>query len=527
MIKKKLFSFLLASTLIFSGLSIKAADSGKASKGGIGQLSGQLVVNFDRTNREFTGKFYGHKGEGRIIIEDKQRGTILLYINGNKVNLSNSIHKPNAGLIEIAIDKYVVEGENEINIRTTGKDSTTVIVPYLTLKVGTPEEAGMNSAILNGIDTYVNQRINAGVTPGAVVLVAKDGLIVKNTAYGHAQKYDMGKLLDTPRVMTTDSIFDMASVTKVMATTQAVMKLASEGKLAVKDKVVKFIPEFGKNGKENVTIEDLLTHTSGLTPWKPTYYHVNNSQDELKFICDLPLEYETGTKRLYSDFSFMTLGFIIEKITGQRLDQYLRNDMYLKLGMEDSMFAPPKSLSNRIAATSWGNPYEYRMVATGVPYPCDEDVDDFKGWRNYTLVGEVNDGNSFYANGGIAGHAGLFSTAKDLAILGQAMLNGGGYDTTKIYNKSVLDEFTKPQRFTHGYGWEVNRTSYMGAGCSTSAFGHTGFTGTQVIFDPVRNLQIIVLTNKQNNGLNSNNSYNSTFAFTKTICDTVYSAINE
>lgn len=393
------------------------------------------------------------------------------------------------------------------------------------LKKGTPEEVGLNSAKINEIDSIVNKHINNGITPGAVVLVAKNGVIVKNTAYGYAQKYDMGKLLENPRQMKEDTIFDLASVTKVMATTQGIMKLVSEGKLNMKDTVAKYIPEFAKNGKEKVTIEDLITHTSGLTPWKPTFYHVNNSVDELKFICDLPLEYETGTKRVYSDFSFMTLGFVIEKITGERLNTYLEKEIYQKLNMKDTKFVPAADLKNRIAATSWGNPYEYLMVATDKPYVCDENVDDFKNWRNYTLVGEVNDGNSFYANGGIAGHAGLFSTASDLAILGQLMLNGGSYGDVSIYDEKVLNEFIKPQRFDQGYGWEINKDSYMGTLKPKTNFGHAGFTGTQVIFDRTNNIQIIVLTNKQNNGLNKNNAYASPYPLSKEISNAVYEAM--
>jgi serine-type D-Ala-D-Ala carboxypeptidase len=526
MLKKKVIGLLLAASLVFSTSAAVPANAGGTSTNEFSKLSGQLVVSFDRQNTQYSGKFLGHKGEGKIYIQNKQKGTIHLYINEQEVIVSPYIHKPSGEVIEVNIGQFVNEGENKIEIRTTGKDSTKVVVPYLTLKNGSAQEAGMNSDKLNEIDAVVNAGINAGTTPGAVVLVARNGIIVKNTAYGLAQKYDMGKLLDNPRVMTNDTIFDLASVTKVMATTQAVMKLVSEGKLSVEDTVAKHIPEFAKNGKENVKIKDLLTHTSGLTPWKPTWYYGRTPSEELKLICDLPLEYPTGTAYKYSDFSFMALGFVVEKITGQTLDQYLENNMYLPLGMKDSMFTPPASLRNRIAATSWGNPYEEIMVRTGKPYPVDVKFEDFEGWRKYTLVGEVNDGNSFYANGGVAGHAGLFSTTKDLAVLGQTMLNGGGYDITKMYDKAVIDEFAERHYSNRGYGFEFGM-SYMGSPISPTAFGHNGFTGTHVIFDPQYNLQIIVLTNKQNNGLNINNSYPSTFTFTKNISNLVYQSINK
>ena len=387
---------------------------------------------------------------------------------------------------------------------------------------------------LSKIDDLVNENIKNGTFPGGVVLVAKDGKIVYEKAFGDSQKYDMGKELEKPRKTSVETIYDLASVTKVMATTQAIMKLSYEGKLDVNDKVIKHIPEFGKNGKENVKIKDLLTHTSGLTPWKPTFYYASTPEEELKFICDLPLEYETGTDRKYSDFSFMTLGFIVEAVTGEKLDEYVENEIYKPLGMDDTMYVPLNknaSLNDRIAATSWGNPYEYKMVDDdNFGYVCEEEAEDFKGWRDYTLIGEVNDGNAWYANKGVAGHAGVFSTASDLSKLGQLILNGGTYNGVTLYDQATVDEFTSIQsKFGHGYGWEINRggenSGYMGKYANDNVFGHTGFSGTQVIFDKENDLQIISLTNKQNNGVNESSSYPSTFKFSRELCNIVYESI--
>ncbi|MCA0986935.1 serine hydrolase [Guptibacillus algicola] len=394
------------------------------------------------------------------------------------------------------------------------------------LSHGSAKSVDMNASTLDKIDDVVYTAIESNITPGAVVLIAKDGKIVKESAYGYAEKYDMGMLLDDPRKMKKKTIFDLASLTKVMGTTQGIMKLVSDGKLSVDDRVTDYIPEFGKNGKEDVTVADLLTHTSGLTPWQPTYLEAGNSDEVLETITNLPLEYETGTDRRYSDFSFMTLGFIIERVSGQRLDQYLKESVYDPLKMKDTMFTPSDKLDKKIAATSWGNPFEHRMIDDpDFGYFVPEDADEFSGWRNYTLVGEVNDGNSFYANGGVAGHAGLFSTARDLAILGQAMLNGGSYGKTSLYDESTFSTFTHPQRFGQGYGFELNKSWYMGDRHSNSAFGHTGFTGTKVIFDPAYNLQFIVLTNKQNNGPKENGFYPSTGGLSKDIANLVYKSI--
>ncbi|MEC5425220.1 serine hydrolase [Virgibacillus sp. C22-A2] len=394
------------------------------------------------------------------------------------------------------------------------------------LSHGSPNDAGINKDKLNEIDTIVEQAITNGVTPGAVVLIAKDNKIIKEEAYGFATKYDMGELVNNPKKMTQNTIFDLASVTKVMGTTQGIMKLVSDGVLSVDDKVSDYIPEFGKNGKESVTIADLLTHTSGLTPWEPTYLYASNSSEVLSYINDLSLEYETGTNRRYSDFSFMMLGFLIEEVSGQRLDIFLEENIYKPLKMQDTMFNPSTNTNKRIASTSWGNPYEYKMVDDpNFGYYVEEDADDFKRWRNYTLHGEVNDGNSFYANNGIAGHAGLFSTARDLAVLGQTMLNNGSYGNFELYDEEVINTFTSVQRYGQGFGWERNQQWYMGDQHAEEAFGHTGFTGTQVIFDPTHNLQIIILTNKQHNGPLESGSYPSTGTLSKEISNTVYESI--
>ncbi|HHW58492.1 MAG TPA: serine hydrolase [Clostridia bacterium] len=394
----------------------------------------------------------------------------------------------------------------------------------------------MSSEILKRIDLLVSDAIDQGITPGVVVLISKEGVIVKNTAYGYAQKYDMGKVLEKPKEMKSDTIFDLASVTKVMATTQVIMQLMSEGKLKVTDKVAKYIHSFSQKGKGNITIADLLTHTSGLSPWKPVYYHANNPRQSLEYICSLPLEYETGKDRRYSDLGFMILGFVIEAITGKNIDEYAREKIYSPLGMKDTMFNPlddSRNLKERIAATSWGNPFEYKMIAQpGWVYSIEEKVEDWDGWRHYTLIGEANDGNCFYANNGIAGHAGLFSTAYNLAILGQTMLNGGEYCGVKLYDSWILEEFISPKKppsnwnlYKYGYGWEIARSSYMGDLISERAFGHSGFTGTQVIFDPTYNLQIIVLTNRQNNGVDESGRYLSTFELSRNISNIVYQSM--
>lgn len=493
----------------------------------VNDVRGQLEGKLDKETYHFEGKFLAHENEGILKIKTNKPKDVEININGEMLNIMSYYNNNSGRFKTIDISSLVVEGENEIIISKKEKSTKAeIVIPYLTLKIGTPEDVDMDPSKIDKIDEIVKSNIENNMIPGAVVLVAKDGVIVKNEAYGVQQKYDMGQLIENQVPMTIETIFDLASVTKVMATTQAIMKLSSEEKIDVNDKVAKYIPQFGVNGKENITIADLLTHTSGLTPWYPTYFYAEKRNDVLKYIENMPLEYETGTKRVYSDFSFMTLGLIVEKVSGENLDKYLDKYIYSNLGMKDTYFNPPKELKYRIAATSWGNPYEYKMVDDpNFGYYVDEDVEDFKMWRNYTLVGEVNDGNAFYANEGIAGHAGLFSTAKDLSILGQTMLNGGGYGTFKVYDKKTINKFVSPQRFGQGYGFELDKSWYMGKYYSDKAFGHTGFTGTQVIFDPQYNLQIIILTNKQNVGQRADGNYKSTGPLSSEICNVVYEAI--
>ncbi|WP_231687839.1 serine hydrolase [Bacillus sp. FJAT-27251] len=525
-------SFMILAVLCLAVVPLFASGTmAQANTGDVPELSGQVEIELEGKGDTFTGHFYGHENQGELVLKSRGKtikNNLEIQINGEEVIIRpEQLRK--SDVVEINVGTHVNQGLNEIKVeQKNNAQSPAVVIPYLTLKDGKADEVGLSSERLEDIDQVVEQAMDNGVIPGAVVLVAKDGVVVKESSYGFAQKYDMGNLLDRPVAMETNTIFDLASVTKVMATTQGIMKLVSEGKLRVTDKVSDIIPEFANNGKESVTIEDLLTHTSGLTPWTPTYYFTDNSKGVLEYINDLPLEYETGTSRKYSDFSFMMLGFVIEEVTGMKLNDYLDEQIYETLNMGDTQFVPSAHLKNRMAATSWGNPYEHKMVHDpNFGYNVDVNLDAFDGWRDYTLIGEVNDGNSYYANGGIAGHAGLFSTARDLSVLGQTMLNGGGYGLDRIYDSTVVKEFTSPQRYTHGYGWELNTTWYMGNKKSPSAFGHTGFTGTQIIFDPEHQLQIIILTNKQNMGTTPSGSYRSTGPLSKEISDIVYDSIEK
>lgn len=399
-------------------------------------------------------------------------------------------------------------------------------------------------AYWDGLDTMLKEQAgypHGSEGMGAVVLAIKDGEVVFEKAYGYAHYYDAAEgstyenpvyeKTANPREMTVDTLFDLASVTKVMATTQSIMLLVDQGLLDVNDTVNKHWPEFTGDGKENITVAQLLTHSSGLPQWEATFLYCDTHEEQMEYIENLKIvpEYATdGSEPKYSDFSFMTLGFLVEKITGVPMEDYVKENVYKPLGMNSTTYVPLENgfTKDQIAATSLGNPYEYRMVDEAnwsVGYDCTKDVDAlaaFEGWRNYTLIGEVNDGNCGMGGQGIAGHAGLYSTASDLAILLQVMLDGGKYTDAngveqQLYSEETVKLFTTKHTTYQehhtdkngnpalseefAYGFKLDQ-SWMGASATENVFGHDGFTGTNVFADPDNDYIFVCLTNKMQAG---------------------------
>jgi CubicO group peptidase (beta-lactamase class C family) len=331
--------------------------------------------------------------------------------------------------------------------------------------------------------------------------VAKDGKIIFDKAFG---TYDYSPL---SRSIDLNTMYDLASLTKVCATTLAVMKLYGEGKLDIEAPVTRYIPQFGQDGKGKITIRNLLEHDSGLPPDPPMYLWKTSAipQEQLDRLLKSPrsfvvadsfgdnfnaahdamwdslyataLEYPTGAKMVYSDINFLMVGKIVEKITGMPLDKYVVENFYRPLGMTHTMFTPPASLAQTCAPT------EYDSAADG-------------------LMQGVVDDESSRSLGGVAGHAGLFSTTNDLAVCLQMLLNHGVYDGRQYLQDSVIALFTRKQSdlSTRGLGWDTKAPNpqYSSAGhyFSPNSFGHTGFTGTSVWVDPERHLFVILLTNR-------------------------------
>jgi uncharacterized protein YbbC (DUF1343 family)/CubicO group peptidase (beta-lactamase class C family) len=319
---------------------------------------------------------------------------------------------------------------------------------------------------LNVIDDVIHHAIDAGQIPGAVVLIGHHNQIVYRKAFGH-------RALDPRREpMTVDTIFDIASLTKVVGTTTAVMQLAERGQLRTSDPVAKYLPEFAQNGKEDITVRQLLTHYSGLGPdldlktsWtgKTTAYTMAFSQKP---------ESPPGSKFLYSDINFVTLGALVERVSGKPLDAYVRENVFAPLGMSHTRYLPPASWRSKIAPTQY-----------------DE--------KDVMLRAVVHDPTA-RRMGGVAGHAGLFSTADDLAKFAQTLLDGGG----KILSTLSVEKMTTPQQpptatAVRGFGWDIDSpySSVRGDLLPVGSYGHTGFTGTSLWIDPATRTYIILLTN--------------------------------
>ncbi|WKA55418.1 serine hydrolase [Planococcus shixiaomingii] len=346
------------------------------------------------------------------------------------------------------------------------------------LHPGSVKAAGMSQNPLDLVDAAVEKAIAAKTTPGAVTLVARSGHIVKHQAYGYSSLYadDKFSQVENPIKMDEDTIFDLASISKIFTTTAA-MKLYEEGHFKLDDPVALHLPEFAENSKGDVTIRQLMTHTSGFTAWVPLYQQGQNREDRIQYALRYPLANQPGKSYTYSDLNLITLGALIEKFSGMRLDQYMEKEITKPLGMVDTMYNPPEFLKNRIAATEYQPALGRGMV-----------------W------GEVHDENA-WALDGVAGHAGVFSTATDLAKFAHMLLNDGRYGSKQVLKPEtvrLLEENQLPQfpGDDHGLGWELNQGWYMDALADSEAVGHTGYTGTSIVINRENQTIAILLTNR-------------------------------
>lgn len=323
----------------------------------------------------------------------------------------------------------------------------------------------VSSDQLHVLDPIVEDAIRQGQVPGAVLLVWHNGEVVYRKAFG-------SRSLEPARAtMSVDTIFDIASLTKVVATTTAIMQLVEQGKVRLNDPVVRYLPEFGQNGKQQVTVRELLTHFSGLPKDLPLNYSWQGRDTGYRLAFSSELEYPPGSHFRYSDVNFIVLGAIVERVSGEKLDAYCQKNIFIPLGMTHTRFLPPASWLPSIAPTQYDE--QHRMLRGVVHDPTARRM------------------------GGVAGHAGVFSTADDLSKFAQALMHG-----SKVLTRLSVEKMTTPQQpptatILHGFGWDIDSpySSNRGELLPVGSFGHTGFTGTSLWIDPTTQTYIILLTN--------------------------------
>jgi uncharacterized protein YbbC (DUF1343 family)/CubicO group peptidase (beta-lactamase class C family) len=335
------------------------------------------------------------------------------------------------------------------------------------------EPASKTSAIpdisnvrLDGVDSIIRQAIMDGNIPGAVLVVGHEGKIIYRKAYGERA------LEPRHEPMTLDTVFDVASLTKVIATTTAVMQLFQQGKVRMNDPVAKYVAEFAQNGKDDITVRQLMTHYSGLAPDLDLTVPWDGKQTAYKLAFVMPPEQTPGSTFVYSDINFIMLGALVERVSSDTLDVYTTKHIFAPLKMLHTRFVPPSAWRPKIAPTQY---------------------DD----NEHMLRGVVHDPTA-RRMGGVAGHAGLFSTGDDLAKFAQALLDGGD----GILSGVTVAKMTQPQQpptapVLRGFGWDIDSpfSSNRGDLFPVGSFGHTGFTGTSIWIDPTTNAYVILLTN--------------------------------
>lgn len=344
----------------------------------------------------------------------------------------------------------------------------------------------VSSAQFAQVQRLVEQGMAAETFPGAVVHVRQDARVVWHHAFGWAA------VTPRRRTMRSDAVFDLASLTKPIATATAVLQLVEHGILQLDHPVADYLPAFGASGKQAVTVRHLLTHTSGLPAWIRLYLRVRTPAEALRYICALSPGAAPGSRVEYSDLGFIVLGELVRACGELSLDRYLDARIAPLVGWRRTRFRPPAAWRPRCVATEAGN--EFERAAAGA------EGEGFR-WRTGVICGEVHDGNSYYLYRGVAGHAGLFSTAEEVGRFGQIMLDFGATPHGAVLARRTVAEATRDQtgqlEEARGLGWRCRRGSpFMGVRASSEAFGHTGFTGTSLLVDPPRALVVVLLTNR-------------------------------
>jgi CubicO group peptidase (beta-lactamase class C family) len=340
------------------------------------------------------------------------------------------------------------------------------------LVVASPSAVGFDATLPARLDSIVRVGLAQGAAPGAALAVGRYGRLVYLKGIGTTDYAAGAPAVDAA------TMYDLASLTKVVATTTAAMILEEEGKLDISRTVQSYLPEFNAPDKAAITVRMLLTHRGGLEAFAPLWKEFRGRADYLTQINARPLANPPGTKVVYSDWDFVLMGMIVERITGTTLDAFTAARVFAPLGMSSTRFTPDTTdaaLMRRIALTA---------------------LDTLRG----QLHGTVHDPNA-WALGGVAGHAGLFGTARDLAVFAQMLLNGGTYGGVRIVKPTTIARWTSVQDVasSRALGWDTpSAVSSAGRFFSPRSFGHTGYTGTSIWVDPERGLFVVLLTNRVN-----------------------------
>ncbi|MEO8193126.1 MAG: serine hydrolase [Gemmatimonadales bacterium] len=332
-----------------------------------------------------------------------------------------------------------------------------------------PVDAGMRSDLSSTLDSLMRVALDEHAAPGGSLVVGRYGRIVHMKGYGRLDTAQTSAAVDE------NSMYDMASLTKVIATTTAAMILEEQGQLDLDRTVASYLPEFNAPDKAPITVRMIVTHRGGLEAFAALYKEFKGRDQYLAQINARPLKSQPGTETVYSDWDIILSQLVIERITGQTLDRFVAERIFTPLGMTSTMFTPDSAtFFSRIAPT---------------------EIDSVRGGL---VRAKVHDENA-WAMGGVSGHAGLFSSASDLAIFAQMILNGGEYNGVRIVKAATLARWTAPQSRTssRALGWDTpSKGSSSGDYFSQRSFGHTGFTGTSMWVDPEKNLFVILLTNR-------------------------------
>jgi len=485
--------------------------------------------------------FEGYEGQGTLYFYlYNPVDSLRIFVNGREMD--TTAMKGQTGSFAVDVSACTVNGRNSVQVTDMPIDTArqtmlmVAVNPTVVDKTDDPQalaNASIDAKTLEMIDSIVSNDVKNGFTSAQLAII-KDGSMVYSNAWGTVNAYtpDGTPKTDSPAV-TTDTLYDLASNTKMYATNYAIQYLVAQGELNINDPITKYLPGFvdktieikydtangtgapdletAKAWKAELTVADILQHQAGFAP-DPQFHNDKFNQvtqlpdpntDNVLYaigkdkvaeaICKAPLVYEPGTKTVYSDVDYMLLGLIIEQVAGKDLNTFLKENFWQPMGLEHITYNP---LENGFEKDD--------CAATELNGNSRDGAIDFTGNRTGTIQGQVHDEKAFYAMGGVSGHAGLFANAEDLATLAQVMLNQSGYGDNRLFSANVNEYFTsrKDSSSTWGQGWwrqgDCGRPWYFGVQASRDTIGHQGWTGTLTAIDPEQDLVVVYLTNKIN-----------------------------